>query len=150
MSRWLTKIWVALLAAFIAAQFIPVNRQNPAEDPSRSLDAKEHVPPAVKTILSRSCQNCHSNETSWPWYSYVAPASWMIAHDVHAARKKMNFSKWGDYTAEKREEKLEEICEQINEGDMPDPKYLWLHRSARMSRSDRETVCQWTEDSRQY
>ena len=74
----------------------------------------------------------------------------MIAHDVHDARKKMNFSEWADYPANKREEKLEEICEQLTDGDMPDPKYLFLHRSARVTPADRDAVCQWTEDSRQY
>jgi hypothetical protein len=74
----------------------------------------------------------------------------MIASDVHEARRKMNFSEWAEYPANKREDKLEEICEQVTNGDMPDPKYLLIHRSARPTNAERDAVCQWTEDSRQY
>jgi hypothetical protein len=74
----------------------------------------------------------------------------MIAKDVHEAREKMDFSEWGNYPTNKREEKLEELCEQVTNGDMPDPKYLLIHRGARLAPADREAVCQWTEDSRQY
>lgn len=101
-------------------------------------------------MFTRSCQNCHSNETAWPWYSYVAPVSWIIADDIHSARKKMNLSEWSNYSAKQREEALEEICEQVTNGDMPDSKYLLMHRGARLSSEDRIAVCQWTEDSREY
>ena len=88
---------------------------------SQSIYAKEKLPPTVKAVLENSCANCHSNQTEWPWYSHVAPVSWMIASDVHEARRKMNFSEWAEYPANKREDKLEEICEQVTNGDMPDP-----------------------------
>lgn len=139
-----------MLALLVVAQFFRAKHDDPPLDPARSIYAKEQVPGQVKTLFEGSCANCHSNHTVWPWYSYVAPASWMIAGDVHDARKKMNFSEWADYPANKREEKLEEICEQLTNGDMPDPKYLLLHRRARLTPSERDAVCQWTEDSRQY
>jgi hypothetical protein len=144
------RIALAVVVMLVVAQFVPVSRSNPKVDPSHSIYAKEQVPAAVKTVFSRSCANCHSNNTDWPWYGYVAPASWIVAHDVHQARKKMNFSQWAEYPANKREEKLEEICEQLNDGDMPDFKYLLVHRDARLTPAERDAVCQWTEDSRQY
>jgi hypothetical protein len=139
-----------VLVLLLVCQLVPANRRNPAIDPSKTIYATENVPPVVKTVLERSCKNCHSNETSWPWYSYVAPASWVIAHDVHQARKAMNLSEWGSYAAKRKEEKLEDICEQLTNGDMPDPKYALFHRSARISREELGAVCQWTEDARQY
>jgi hypothetical protein len=138
------------LALFVGAQLVPVNRDNPRVDPSRKIDSVQPVPPAALAALERSCKNCHSNETAWPWYSYVAPISWMIAGDVHHARQAMNFSEWGSYSSKKKEEKLEEICEQLTNGDMPERKYLIFHRTARISPQEREAVCQWTEDARQY
>lgn len=147
---WLRRVSIALLVLLVVAQFIPVNRRNPSFDPAKTVDAKEKIPVPVKQVFERSCVNCHSNYTRWPWYSYVAPVSWMVANDVHEARAKLDFSTWGDYTADKREEKLEEICEQVTNGDMPDPKYLLVHRSARLAPAERDAVCQWTEDSRQY
>jgi hypothetical protein len=146
----LKRTGIALLSLFVVAQFIPVKRNDPQVDQSRSIYAKEKIPQQVKTVFEGSCANCHSDHTTWPWYSYVAPVSWMIAHDVHDARKKMNFSEWAGYSANKREEKLEDICEQLTDGDMPDPKYLLVHGSARITPAQRDAVCQWTEDSRQY
>jgi RNA polymerase subunit RPABC4/transcription elongation factor Spt4 len=148
--RWAKSIGLTVLVLWLACQLVPANRRNPGFDQSKTIYATENVPPAVKSVLERSCRNCHSNETSWPWYSYVAPASWVIAHDVHQARKAMNFSEWGSYAAKRKEEKLEDICEQLTNGDMPDPKYALFHRSARTTQEERVAVCQWTEDSRQY
>jgi len=147
---WLKRGGLALLAALVVAQFIPVDRSNPQTPESQSIYAREKIPPPVKAVFGNSCANCHSNQTVWPWYSHVAPVSWMIASDVHEARSKMNLSEWGGYPANKREDRLEEICEQVTNGDMPDFKYLLIHRSARLSKADRDAVCAWTEDSRQY
>ena len=108
------------------------------------------TPPEVKVVLERSCKECHSNETAWPWYSYVAPVSWMVARDVHQARKKMNFSEWGTYSAQRKEDRLEEICEQVTNGEMPDRKYAIFHRGARLLPQERDAACRWNDDSRQY
>jgi len=150
LRRWLGRIGIGLLAVLVASQFIPVDRHNPGIDPSKTIYATEKVPAGVQAVFTQSCQNCHSNQTECPWYSYVAPVSWMIASDVHEARSKMNLSEWGGYPANKREERLEEICEQLTNGDMPDFKYMLLHRNARVTPDQRAAVCQWTEDSRQY
>jgi len=146
----LKRILIATTLLLLAIQFIPVTRSNPSVDPSRTIYASLPVPADVKAVLDRSCKNCHSNETAWPWYSYVAPASWMVAHDVHHARKIMNFSEWGSYSAERKEDRLEEICEQVTNGEMPDRKYKIFHREARVTPRERDAICQWTDDSRQY
>jgi uncharacterized membrane protein len=147
---WARRIGVAIVVALVVSQLVPVDRGNASEDRSETIYATEKLPPPVKAVLERSCQNCHSDQTAWPWYSYVAPASWVIAHDVHQARKEMNLSRWGTYSPQKREEKLESICEQVTNGDMPDAKYALFHRNARITPEERTAICQWTEDSRQY
>jgi Haem-binding domain len=147
---WTRHIAVAIGFLLLAIQFVPVDRSNPAIDPPRTIYASLTMPGEVKAVFERSCKNCHSNETDWPWYSYVAPVSWVVGHDVHQARKMMNFSEWGRYSAERKEDKLEEICEQVTKGDMPDRKYAIFHREAKVTAQEREAVCQWTEDSRQY
>ena len=148
--KWLKRAGVAIAAVLVIAQLMPVDRRNPPSNVSMAIEVSEKLPPEVAGVLRGSCANCHSNRTEWPWYSYVAPVSWVVAHDVKQGRRKLNLSEWGGYPAEKREQKLEEICEQVTNGDMPDPKYLWLHRSARPTAAQRETVCQWTESARQY
>jgi hypothetical protein len=149
--HWLKRVGLAVVAAvFAVTQLVPVDRHNPSANVSMSIEMSEKVPAPVERVLRSSCLNCHSNRTSWPWYSYVAPVSWVVAHDVRAGRRKLNFSEWGAYSGEKREQKLEEICDQVINGDMPNPKYLWVHRSARPTSAEREAICQWTEGSRKY
>jgi len=136
-------------AVFIALQAIPVDRSNPPVDSARTIFASEAMPAKVEMVLRRSCQDCHSDLTRWPWYSYVAPVSWIVAHDVHAARRQMNFSEWAGYSEKKREERLNGICEQVVNGDMPEGKYALIHRRARVTEDERAAICQWVERSRQ-
>jgi Haem-binding domain len=143
--------WIAVATfLLLVIQLVQVDRSNPDVDSTRTIYATLPVPAEVKTVFQRSCKNCHSNETAWPWYSYIAPVSWVVAHDVHQARKMMNLSEWGTYSAQRKEDKLEEICEQVIKGEMPDRKYAMFHREARVTSQQRDAVCQWTEDSRQY
>jgi hypothetical protein len=144
------RIGLAALVLLVAIQLIPVNRSNPNVDPSQTIYATLPMPADVKAVFERSCKNCHSNETSWPWYSYVAPISWVVVRDVHQARKAMNLSEWGSYPINIKTNKLEEICEQLTNGDMPDRKYTLIHRRARPTAKERGAVCQWSEDSREY
>jgi hypothetical protein len=127
-------------------QFAPVRHDNPPAEAEKTIFAAEQMPVAVAAVFRRSCMDCHSNETRWPWYSYVAPASWIVAGDVHAARRKMNFSQWADYGPKKRDHELEEICDELTDGDMPDSKYTLLHRSARVTQDDREAACTWANE----
>jgi uncharacterized membrane protein len=137
-------IWILLLL-FIAVQFIPVNKTNPPVTPAQTLYAAHSVPPNIQSILERSCRDCHSNETVWPWYSHVAPASWLVAHDVKQARKEVNLSLWETYNDKRKKRKLEEMCEQVREGEMPDSKYTLIHRNARLTPEDRAAICAWTD-----
>jgi hypothetical protein len=148
--RWVKKIALGFVIVLVVAQLVPLKRDNPETDPSKTIFAQETVPPSLRTVFERSCEDCHSNHTVWPWYSYVAPASWIVAHDVHEARRHMNFSVWGDYSAKQKEEKLEDLCDEVSQGDMPDTKYLLIHRGARLKQSEREAICRWTDAVRQY
>jgi len=130
------------------AQFIPVARTNPPVQPSNVIYAAQPVPSSVRSIFEGSCKNCHSNQTAWPWYSYVAPISWMVARDVNRGRSHLNFSEWGAYSLSKRAQKLEDICEQLANGDMPDGKYLLIHRKATPTQEQRDAVCEWVQTQR--
>jgi len=145
---WGAKIAVAAVVLFAGVQLVPVDRNNPPVDSSRTLFVREAMPAQVAGVLRRSCLDCHSNQTRWPWYSYIAPTSWIVAHDVHAARRQMNFSEWAGYSDKKREEKLDGICEQVVNGDMPEGKYALIHRRARITAEERVLICQWVESSR--
>jgi Haem-binding domain len=102
----------------------------------------------VSGILTRACQDCHSNQTVWPWYSQIAPVSWLIVHDVNEGRGELNFSEWGRYTARRQDRKLKEICEQVERGKMPMPIYTFMHPQTKLTASDRKATCEWTAAAR--
>jgi hypothetical protein len=97
----------------------------------------------VKAILERSCYDCHSNRTRWPWYSHVAPVSWLVARDVHEGREELNFSNWPAFDLEKQDDHLKHIKKQVERGKMPLPIYLSMHPRARLSESERRIVVDW-------
>jgi hypothetical protein len=142
---------VALALLFMGAQAYRPDRTNPAVDARKTLRANTRMTPEVAAILERSCNDCHSNETAWPWYSNVAPASWFLKWHVDEGRRELSFSDWATYPKRKRERKLHEICQQVESGEMPLASYLPLHPSARLSDEDRRVVCDWTkqEEGRQ-
>lgn len=139
MKRWIVRIAVALAVLFVLIQLVPAGRTNPAV--TKPLEA----PPDVMAILRRSCFDCHSNETVWPWYAYVAPVSWLVVHDTDEGREHLNFSHWGDLSQTKRDSKASEVVEEVEEGEMPLAPYLWMHRDARLSPADVEVLRRWGE-----
>lgn len=141
-------LFAVLVAMFAALQLVRPERTNPPVDPSSRIEAHVMVPAEVAAILERSCRDCHSNETRWPWYSHVAPVSLLLARDVREGRDEMNFSEWGDYDAETTDEILEEICEMVTDGEMPLMPYTWLHPEARLSSGDVERLCEWSKQAR--
>ncbi len=136
---------------FVGAQFYRPDRTNPPVDAGKTLAANTRMTPEVEAILRRSCNDCHSSETVWPWYSNVAPASWFLQRHVDEGRRELSFSEWATYPKRKRERKLHEMCEQVESGEMPLKSYLPLHPEARLSDEDKRVVCEWTraEEQRQ-
>lgn len=132
-------------AVILVAQVVPVEKTNPDVIPSRTVEARLEVPPAIRRILDRSCYDCHSPRTVWPWYSHVAPVSWLLASDVSEGRGKVNFSEWAQYSPQQAEKKLVEICKAVKEGDMPPWYYTPMHAGSKLTEADRQTLCQWTE-----
>ncbi len=121
----------------LAAQFVPVARTNPP------LGIEVDAPPEVMSVLKRSCYDCHSNETRWPWYSRIAPASWLAAKDVREGREAVNYSTWGRYDSEERAELQRETWEDVEEGEMPLRIYTLMHPDARLSQTDRTVLRDW-------
>ncbi len=139
MKKAIKYILTAVIVIFIGIQLIPVDRSNPPV--VSDLDA----PIEVKAILKRSCYDCHSNEVNWPWYGYVAPVSWLVAHDVEEGREELNFSEWSQYAGDA--EMKEEIVEEITEGEMPLPIYLITHPNASVTEQELVVLKQWAGHS---
>ena len=132
-------IAIVIIVILIGIQFVPVSKTNPP------VTGEIKAPDDVMQILRTSCYDCHSNEVVWPWYSNVAPMSWLVAYDVDEAREHLNFSEWASYSADDKAEDIEEIWEEVEEGKMPLWYYLPLHPEARLSDADKQTIKVWVE-----
>lgn len=128
-----------LLGLFAGMQFFRPERLNPAVEPGRGLASAYVVPDAVNHALERACADCHSQRTHWPWYSHIAPASWLVASHVHDGRRRMNIDNWDEETS------FRDICREVSTHSMPPRDYLALHWNARLSPSETAAICAWTE-----
>lgn len=135
---------VALATLFAGVQFIRPARVNPPVAPARSIESHVTVTPEVAGILERSCNDCHSNRTEWPWYSNVAPISWFVIDHVNHGRRHLNFSEWARLDDMEAGEMLEEVCRESKAGAMPLDSYTLIHRHARLSTADVKTLCDWS------
>jgi hypothetical protein len=137
--RWRFVRWtlLGLLIVLLGIQFVPVNRANPA------VETEVPAPANVLAVLRRSCYDCHSNETVWPWYSHVAPVSWLLARDVQEGRRHLNFSTWNKVKPDRQARKLSEMWNEVESGDMPLWFYLPLHGDARLSAADKDVLRAW-------
>lgn len=149
--------WRGALLGFcgllVGIQAIRPARTNLAVKPSHTLEAIVPVPPEVESILQRACYDCHSDQTRWPWYSNVAPVSWFVIDHVDGGRRHANFSAWlrrdTKDPAQYTRERFEAICKQVQIREMPLWSYLLVHRNARLSQGDIETICRWTRQDLQ-
>jgi hypothetical protein len=145
-ARILRKSALVLLILFFLAQFVRPARTNPATNPSASLITK--APRDVAQIFDRSCRDCHSNDTRWPWYSNVAPVSWLLVYDVNHGREHFNTSEWTSIDPDDQDKLLGGVCSLTKRGRMPLKKYVPLHPGSKLSAADVATLCAWSEKMR--
>lgn len=133
---------ILLAVAFAVAQLVQVSHPNP---PDSSGPA---APAAIADILKRACYDCHSNQTRWPWYGFVAPASWIVSRHISEARQHLNFSEWDAYASdpETAAHKLAEVADQVNTGKMAPWYYRVMHPAARLNRSERGELIRWARE----
>lgn len=122
----------AVLGLFVLIQIIPYGRNhtNPPVVSEPKWDS-----PQTKALAARVCLDCHSNESIWPWYSNIAPISWLVQHDVDEGRQRLNFSEWDQHRQE-----TDEIYKLINNGEMPPSQFLFMHPEARLTESEKQAL----------
>jgi hypothetical protein len=116
--------------------------------PNDAIFREAQIDPESLAIAQRACQNCHSQNTEWPWYSHIAPVSWLLAHDVQEARSHMNLSQWQDYSSDDRLRLLSAMGSAVRNSEMPPQRYVLLHPEARLSERDRQEIYRWTRSER--
>jgi heme-binding protein len=143
MRPWVKKGLYVIVLLLIVAQLFPPARTNPPVDPSRTIHAALTIEPTVASALARACNDCHSNLTVWPWYSQVAPASWLVVSDVRRGRGALNFSDWKSLAPEKQQKLPPEICKEVTDRDMPTEEYVLMHPRARLTTAEVASICRW-------
>lgn len=133
------KIIIALVVILLGIQFIPVDRKNPPV--TMDINAPENI----SSILRTSCYDCHSNETSWPLYSYIAPVSFLLAGDVKEGRKHLNFSQWDKYSSDEQIKLLEEMIEEVEKENMPLTIYTFTHPNSKLDSNRIKLLKQWVK-----
>jgi hypothetical protein len=141
-TRWL----LALLSLITIASVVTAPRESGRSH--KTFLASAQIDPNVRTILERSCRDCHSDATRYPWYSYVAPVSWWIQRDVSQGRLHLDLSNWDEYSLIRKQRSLSEIANQVKDRDMPLREYTWVHPAARLSDSEVDAIFRWTQGER--
>lgn len=134
MRKAILIILIVLVLGCVALQLVPVPRDNPPVTREVRWDS-----PETRALAQRACLDCHSNETVWPWYAYVAPISWLVVRDVQQGRAVLNFSEWDRQRGEEAGEP-EEMAEVIYEGEMPPQSYLITHPAARLTAAEKQAL----------
>jgi hypothetical protein len=144
MRKIIKYIIIFLAVAMIIGQFFRPAK-NLGTVTSADIFQQEKLPPEIKTMITNSCLDCHSNHTNYLWYHEIAPVSWLVSSDIHDGKSKLNFSEWGKLSAFDKIGILSKICDEVKDGDMPIKPYTIMHKKARLSKEEKGILCAWTE-----
>jgi hypothetical protein len=134
------KIILGIFILLLAIQVIRIDKTNPPVVASKDFITSTRPSEEVAALLTSACYDCHSNNTQYPWYTNIAPISWWLKNHIHEGREHLNFSAWNDYDAEQKAHKVEEMIEEIKEGEMPLSSYTMMHSEGALSLNQREQL----------
>jgi len=134
------KIVLFLIIAFVGIQFIPTTRNESTEILETDFTQSFEVPQDIQSLLKTSCYDCHSNNTSYPWYNKIQPVSWFLENHINEGKSELNFSEFGSYSKRKQKSKLKAIINQIKDDEMPLSSYELIHQNAKLSKIQKEEL----------
>ena len=134
------------LAALVVIQFIRPDKNEQGYDTVMAFEKDTKPSAAVATILKENCYDCHSNQTRYPWYAEIAPVSFWLEEHVEHGKGDFNVSEWESYSVKKKDHKLEELIEEVEEGHMPLDSYTWIHGT--LNKEEMTQLLQWATVAR--
>lgn len=147
-KKSLKKVGLVLLVVLIIAQFFGPEKNDGDIASVEAFIADTNPPEDVQMIMKSACFDCHSDHTRYPWYNNITPVNYWLADHVKDGKKHFNVSKWTDYSDKKKDHKLEELAEEVEEGHMPLPSYTWTHGDAKLTKEQIEAVEAWVKTAR--
>lgn len=148
MTARIKKTALAAAVVFVLIQFVQPARNESGQASDTDISKTVAVPEGVRGILARSCFDCHSNNTNYPWYTRIQPGGWFMAYHVRNGKEKLNFDKFGALSKRRQGSKLESIGKQVESDAMPLTSYLLLHKNAGLSPAEKELLVRWANDAR--
>lgn len=144
----LKKLLLATGIIVVAIQFIQPGINKNGQTSGTDILSVLNVPDSVRVIIHNSCYDCHSNNTSYPWYSYIQPVGWLIANDIKRGKINLNFSEFARYPERRQISKLDEIAENVTDGSMPLKIYTMMHKKARLGKNEKDLLINWTQHTK--
>ncbi|MDO9000908.1 MAG: heme-binding domain-containing protein [Bacteroidota bacterium] len=139
----LKKIVIALIFLLVIFQFFRIDKSTKPIDLKLDFISITNASPEISGILKTSCYDCHSNQPSYPWYTNIAPISWWIKHHINEGSHHLNFSEWESYSLKRKNHKLEECVEMVEEDEMPMTSYTIMHGNAKLNASQKQLLLSW-------
>ncbi len=146
MKRIFKSILIIGLVIFLLIQlYQPARNKDNGELLPSHIIRLYNVPDSVQLIFAATCYDCHSNNTKYPWYSYIQPARFIMERHIGNGKKDLNFSEFGNYSRRRQESKFERIIKQVESGEMPLASYTFLHKNSKLTSRQRETIIKWVD-----
>ena len=142
------KILLFLLAAFIVIQFFHPKRNKAEGNQPNYIGNTFPVPADVKSILEKTCNDCHSNNTRYPWYTNIQPVHWYMDKHIRVGKKEMNLDEYTTRSLRYQYKKMEDLKEQIKDGEMPLESYTWIHKNAKLTEEEKNKLIAWADEIR--
>ena len=144
--KFLRALGIIGLIALVVIQFIPVEQNHQGYESILAFEAETNVSPELAEVFRANCYDCHSNQTQYPWYSAVAPINFWLDEHVRDGKKHFNVSQWPEYSVKRKDHKLEELIEEVEETEMPLPSYTWVHGD--LTENERQILIDWAQMTR--
>lgn len=145
MKKLIKRILVFILFALIVIQFIHPKRNKTTGDQPNYIGKSYAVPGDVKTILEKACNDCHSNNTRYPWYSYIQPVDWWLTGHINDGKRHLNFDEYSNRRLRSQYGKMEETIDLVKKGEMPLNSYTWIHKDAILTENEKSILIGWAE-----
>jgi hypothetical protein len=142
------KIALAGIIVLALIQFIQPARNQSGQVLETDVSRIITVPDPVQTSLKKACYDCHSNNTDYPWYTYVQPIGWLMSNHIRNGKEKLNFSDFGAYSKRRQASKLKSIASQVENDEMPISSYTWMHKNALLSQTEKDLIITWANSTR--
>ena len=139
------KILLIIIIILVVIQFIRPARNISTTPSTHDISTEYTVPDSVKNIMAVACNDCHTNNTRYPWYANVQPVGWWLQNHVNEGKRHLNYSEFTSLEKKKQYKKMDETAHEIKEGDMPLNSYLWIHHDAKLTQAEKDLLINWAQ-----